>query len=227
MIYVIASPKGGVGKSTLAINLAAYLSKWYGGEKPILLIDADRQQSTQQWAYWREDESVAPAIKCIKMADNENIEELIPHYANSYEDVIIDVGGYESGIFMRALMHADKIFIPSTTATFDFASTLKMVQLLDTKIHAVNPAISYQVIFWRIQPRESEDKKCVEYQREISEQAGRDIRTAPVIVHDRLAFRESLIEGRSVFDYPENARYKKSQEELNALFLDIVHSYIL
>ncbi len=46
MIILIGSQKGGCGKSTIAINIAAYLAKH---KKDIVLVDADPQQSSANW----------------------------------------------------------------------------------------------------------------------------------------------------------------------------------
>jgi chromosome partitioning protein len=46
MIVLIGSQKGGCGKSTIAINIAAYLAKH---NKDIVLVDADPQQSSANW----------------------------------------------------------------------------------------------------------------------------------------------------------------------------------
>lgn len=226
MIYVIASPKGGVGKSTLAINLACWLTtknQHVGESRGVLLIDADRQLSTHSWGFWRSGDAITPTVKYLKIADNDNIEELIPIYAENHDDIVIDVGGVENMIFLRVLTYAHKVFIPTTTAVFDYNSTSYMISMIYEKIVQFNPELHHTVIFWKIEPRSSEDKKCDSYRVDMMEQLHRSIPFAQTIVHNRTAFRESLLEGKCVFDYSEsNPLYKKAQEELTMLFNEIV-----
>ena len=64
LIIVIGGTKGGTGKSTLAINLAA--SSAINGNDT-LLLDADKQGSAALWAGWRDDgEHTAPHTLCAK-----------------------------------------------------------------------------------------------------------------------------------------------------------------
>ena len=52
MIVSFLNEKGGVGKSTLSVNVAAYLAK---KPRKVLLIDADTQGTVAAWAALRED----------------------------------------------------------------------------------------------------------------------------------------------------------------------------
>ena len=71
-IICVANRKGGVGKTTLATNLAVALNN----KGKSILLDADEQQSAFKWANQRED------IKCIAVHSNllEKLEELDNQY---------------------------------------------------------------------------------------------------------------------------------------------------
>ncbi len=61
MIILIGSQKGGCGKSTIAINIAAYLAKH---NKDIVLVDADPQQSSANWVKDRDDTDLPESALC-------------------------------------------------------------------------------------------------------------------------------------------------------------------
>ena len=65
-VIVVANPKGGVGKSTLATNIAGWLA--HQGHA-VMLGDIDRQQSARQWLALRP--AQAPAIRGWDLVDNE------------------------------------------------------------------------------------------------------------------------------------------------------------
>ena len=67
MIIAIANSKGGVGKSTIAVHLAAWLSEQGYG---VTLADCDTQQSSSEWA-----REAAPDIHAVRLADADEILE--------------------------------------------------------------------------------------------------------------------------------------------------------
>ena len=66
MIILIGSKKGGVGKSTLATNIAAFLIT---KGKDVVLVDSDRQSTSANWAHDRS-ESDRPQLECVRQYDN-------------------------------------------------------------------------------------------------------------------------------------------------------------
>jgi chromosome partitioning protein len=81
MIVTVASFKGGVGKTTSAIHIAAYLQK----EKPTLLIDGDANRSSIRW------DRRGPGLP-FKVCD----EMQGPKFARQYEHIVIDTAARPS-----------------------------------------------------------------------------------------------------------------------------------
>jgi chromosome partitioning protein len=113
-VWVVGNQKGGVGKSTLAVNLAAMANS--RGLKPCI-YDADPAHSIRDWAEKRavqEDVEnipvkVADAVVYDKpLAMKKDIDAL----RESYDLVVVDVAGALSEGTRRAFQQADLIFVP-------------------------------------------------------------------------------------------------------------------
>lgn len=132
MIIAIANGKGGVGKSTIAINLAGALAR---RSEKVLLVDADPQRSVIKWFGARGDQ---PAGRLI----HENLEATpkpwtdadlrngLRHEARGFAFTIIDCGPANGRIERAALAGADFAIIPVTPSPYDIRSTSETLDML-------------------------------------------------------------------------------------------------
>ncbi|WP_162579977.1 AAA family ATPase, partial [Acinetobacter baumannii] len=97
-IITIASRKGGVGKTTIAINMVVALSN----KGKTLLVDADEQQSAMKWNKHRKEKIDAISIHKDLIAELEKLD-------GEYQYILIDVAGRDSEIFREALLISDKL----------------------------------------------------------------------------------------------------------------------
>src|SRR5271165_4717342 len=102
MIVSFLNQKGGVGKSTLSVNVAAYLAK---KRRKVLLIDADTQGTVAAWAALREDSE----FQVVSMA-RDNMTRDAMAMAVDYQDVIID-GPPGAGKTPRAAITASDVVL--------------------------------------------------------------------------------------------------------------------
>lgn len=115
MIILLGSQKGGVGKSTLATNVAVELQR---RGRDVLLIDADPQKTSSMWAARREAQEGAPPLPCHEGTGN-NLSGVIRDSARRYEDLVIDTAGYDSAEFRLALLVCDVVVSPFTPSQAD------------------------------------------------------------------------------------------------------------
>jgi len=113
-VIAIVNRKGGSGKSTLATHLAAWCAH---RDLPVLLGDADFQQSSHAWLRQREAQRLTPAPKIAGWAvDPRNILRTPPGVTH----VVLDTpGGLKGYDLLRVVMLADAVLMPVCHSLFD------------------------------------------------------------------------------------------------------------
>ena len=96
MVIVMANSKGGVGKSTLAVHLAAWLHE-HGHQ--VILADCDPQHSSSVWM-----KEAAPEVKTVRLAGPEQILDRLPQLARQAEYVIADGPGSNTRAYASRLL---------------------------------------------------------------------------------------------------------------------------
>ena len=126
-VVVIANPKGGVGKSTLATNVAGYFASQGHG---VMLGDADRQQSSRLWLGLR-----PPAARPIATWDVTH--DLIVKPPKGATHVVLDTpAGLHGWRFNDIIKLADKIIVPLQPSVFDIFATRAFLDQLAEHRHA-------------------------------------------------------------------------------------------
>ncbi len=153
MIISVQNQKGGVGKTTLAIHISYVLSS---SNKRVLLIDADPQGSSRDWAAAREDE---PPFSVVGL-DRPTIHRDLKSLSEGYDHVVIDGPPRVTDLARSAIIAADLVVIPIQPSPYDvwavqevinliqealvFKENLKSVFVINRKI--VNTAIGRDVV---------------------------------------------------------------------------------
>lgn len=112
MILSVCSIKGGVGKSTIALNLAVL-----NISRRVLLIDADRQESLSDMAAVRTERGDSGLV-CVSLYDRAVLSEA-PKLAVNYGLTIIDCGGRDNAGLRAALVISDLCLIPFLPRSID------------------------------------------------------------------------------------------------------------
>lgn len=122
-IWVLTCQKGGVGKTTLATNLAVVAMK---AKQKVLIIDTDPQASSSSW--WERREEDAPDL--VKLKPDEISEGIRLAESNGYTLVIIDTAGRESLQDNQAVLSASFCLIPCQPSLADIEAVYPTVDLL-------------------------------------------------------------------------------------------------
>src|SRR5260370_611203 len=107
MIYGLTNSKGGVGKTTIAVHLAAFLAK---KKREVVFIDADPQQSASTWI--RELDLAIRLENLAGITKAEAIFHRVAALATDADDVVIDGPAGLSETTRAIMVSADKVFLP-------------------------------------------------------------------------------------------------------------------
>lgn len=125
MIVLIGSQKGGCGKSTIAINMAAYFAQ---KNEDVVLVDADPQQSSANWVSDREHTNL-PKVHCVQRYGD--IKSTLTDLNARYDYVIVDVAGHDSKELRTAMLIAHYLVVPFKPSQFDLDTLPHLCEVID------------------------------------------------------------------------------------------------
>jgi chromosome partitioning protein len=151
-IVVVANPKGGVGKSTLATNIAGYFASQ---GHAVMLGDTDKQQSSKLWLGLRP-EAARPIGTWEAHAD------LIVKPPRGTTHVVLDTpGGLHGWRFNDILKMADKLIVPLQPSVFDIFATRAFLDQLQAHKHGAKVDIA--LVGMRVDERTISSEKLDEF----------------------------------------------------------------
>ena len=210
MITLIASNKGGSGKTTIACNLAVALAM-QGAD--VCLVDADRQGSAAKWHQERESSEINPSITLVQKYDN--LTKTLQSLNEKYDQVIVDVAGRNSREMITAATVADLVIAPHQCSQLDL-DTLGELQEQIIRVMDLNPSLKvfiYQTMAsTNVQVIETERREFENYVAEFPE-----FRALKASGRYRKIYRDVMSEGLSVL---ENTN-KHAIDEVNALHSEV------
>lgn len=128
MIVTIGNTKGGVGKTTIAVNLA--IARALSG-RDVWLIDGDRQGTAQTAISIRAEAGHLPGIACATYPDGSTLRAQVQQQASKFDDVVIDAGGRDSTALRAALVLSDVLLVPFQPRSYDVWALNDIAALVD------------------------------------------------------------------------------------------------
>jgi chromosome partitioning protein len=206
-VVAIANTKGGVGKSTLAGNLAWALATETG--RRVLLVDADPQASVTKWFDLAMGEL---PLDRTQLTTARVLQQQVPRLRQSYDLILVDCPPMQTDVTAAAVTQADLGLIPVLPSPLDVLAYSELVPLL-RQAQGVNPALTLRFVINQLAPRTA-------LAREVHETlADADMAVMPTYIHDRQLYRRVVAQGGSVVREPGPAR-----EEMLALAKDVLRA---
>jgi chromosome partitioning protein len=181
-VLTLATSKGGTGKTTIAMVLAARLAP----EVRVTVLDAD---PTEAFARWARTAYEGPPFETIAETDETRLAHLIAAKADAAELVLVDTAGFGNRAATVAMTSADAVLVPSLSAEADVTEAEKTVRLVEGLARAARRDIPARVVLNRVR-RTTLAKHAA---REID---GARLRCLTTNLSDLVAFGELSYAGR-------------------------------
>ena len=195
---LVANPKGGAGKTTLATNLAGYFANL---NQSVTLCDLDRQQSSLRWMAFR-DETLAPVTGFYGGG------QVILNLPQEADWVVLDapagLQGYKLTDYLRTV---DRVVIPLVPSVFDMAATEDFLNSIRAEMRGRRADIC--IVAMRVDPRTRAAGMLEEYMKHF------DI---PIVsfIRNTQNYINVASQGMTIFD-PPRARNKRDIEQWQPL----------
>ncbi len=201
---VLANQKGGVGKTTLAAHIAVAAER--AGDGPCVLIDTDPQASLAAW--WNGREAATPAF--APMTLQELAGKLAALGQAGYAYAFIDTPPAITESIRAVVAQADFVLIPTRPSPHDLRAVGSTVEL----------AFGAQRPFaFAVTQAKPNSRLTVQAMAALSEHGV----VAPAIVHDRVDYAASMIDGRTVLEIDPKGRSAAEMTELWAFVKSRMH----
>lgn len=194
-VVVLASQKGGSGKTTLAGHIAVQAEM--SGAGPVALIDTDPQGSLAKW--WNARASAVPAFAQVSVPDlGRDIEALRD---GGFRLIVIDTPPAVTSSIAEVITHADLVIVPTRPSPHDLRAVGATLDIVE---HQRKPLV-FVINAATMRARITGETAVVLSQHGT---------VAPVTAHHRVDFAASMIDGRTVGEVDADSRSAKEIADL-------------
>lgn len=204
-VIALAGNKGGSGKTTLAINLAAALAR----RGRVVLLDADPQGSCIHWHTSADGRGPFPVLAAAN-----DVSGAVQANRGASDYLLIDCPpSLNTPQTLAALSLADKVLIPVLPSPLDIWAGLHVEPVLK-KAGRDNPALQALLVINQLEPRTRLSQLLRQALNELA------LPTAATTMRRRMAYRRAMLEGRSVVDMGK--RGAEAAREIQQLIDELV-----
>lgn len=212
MIILLGGEKGGSGKSCLAQNIAVYL---HLHEKDVLLLDADPQGTTTDWAKEREQNEKLTSIASVQVSGN--IRQTLKDLVKRYDIIIVDAGGHDTEALRSAMTVTTHMLLPFRPKRRDLKTLANMEQLLKLAF-AVNPDLKARAVITQSPSLPNQSQRILDA-KESCESFG--IIALNAYTTHRNSYDDADEDGASVLEAGNDAKAREEITEIVQEFLGV------
>lgn len=209
MILLIAHHKGGVGKSTIAVNLAVEFQR---RDMDPFILEADPTVHTS--TNWARDREEAGGVPVQTLQKTGNLRQTLTDLGDRYGVVIVDAPGKDSREMRTAMTTADMLLAPIEPTQPALDVTEQLAKVIE-EARDLNPELKVLAVLNRV-PTNTFSKAADQAKQYLAEFP--EIRLASVRLHERNAYKEALAEGLGVVEM----RDSKAKNEIQRLAEEIL-----
>jgi chromosome partitioning protein len=204
-VVVVASPKGGSGKSTSCVLLGTELAR---AGANVTLLDCDPNRSLSLWA---ERGPLPPRVAILSDVSESDIVRTIQKRDKDGSLVIVDLEGVASRLVSRAISQADLVLTPMRATTLDATIGARTLALVAEEEETLGRSIRQAIVF--TMTRSIETKQHREIEKSLTDQ-GVDVVQPPLM--ERAAFSALFAYGGDLRSIPAQGRMDGAIENANA-----------
>jgi chromosome partitioning protein len=179
MIITFGNVKGGVGKTTLAVNTVIALAS---ARRDVLLVDGDQQGTALTFAELREEAFGSLDFTAVQLAGNA-VRQQVRKLRSKYDDIVIDTGGRDSGSFRAALTVTETLIVPVQPRTFDVWAVDQVAELI-TEAREINDHLAAYAVLNAADPQGRDNAEAADVLGENTELA---MLSTPIVRRKALA----------------------------------------
>jgi len=193
---LVANPKGGSGKTTLATNIAGWLA---GKRQKVALADADPQHSSAQWLTRR------PALfPKVEAADNEERRKELEDRGIQW--LVLDSAAGVHGEALRdGVRRADILLVPVSPSVFDTSATERFLGTIAEYKAVKQGDLAVGLIAMRVDSRTHAAGELDEFLGSLDFPRVANLRDTQVYVH-------CARDGLSIFDLPRSRAEQDTEQ---------------
>ena len=205
-VIAVINQKGGTGKTTLSMNLAAGLSR----RADTVVIDLDPQGSSMQWASM----GSVPYPATIKQINGNWDARTLHRNYQAFRHMVLDCPpSLESHASLQALRACDVALIPVLPSPVDLWASMKLPEEIE-EARKVNPNIQAFLVLNQQEPRSALSSAM----RDALVEFGMPVLDAGL--RRRAAYRNAALEGLSV--YQMGGHGTRAVEEMEAIIEEVI-----